>query len=62
MVRYTIFAEFYVDDENLFFTEGKTWALSNQWSIKFLPKLDQLIGKYPDAQISYNTAAEPDND
>jgi hypothetical protein len=49
---------FYVEDENLIFSDGKTWALSNQWSIVFLPQLDELIAKYPGAEISYS-AAEP---
>ncbi|MGJ5041239.1 MULTISPECIES: hypothetical protein [unclassified Bradyrhizobium] len=47
---------FYTDDGDLFFSDGKTWALSNQWSIDFLPQLDQLIAKYPDAKISYSAA------
>jgi hypothetical protein len=47
------FRRFYVDDEDLFFSEGKTWALSNQWSIAFLPQLDLLIEKYPQAKLSY---------
>lgn len=47
------FRRFYVDDEDLFVSEGKTWALSNQWSIAFLPQLDQLIAKYPQAELRY---------
>jgi hypothetical protein len=49
------FNRFYVDDEDIFNSEGKTWALSNQWSINFLPHLDQLIAKYPQAQIAYKS-------
>ncbi len=48
---------FYVDDEDLFFSEGKTWALSNQWSLKFMPDLDKAISKYPTSAISYKVAA-----
>jgi hypothetical protein len=48
---------FYIEDSDLFFSEGKTWALSNQWSIVFLPQLDQLIEKYPEVQMSYSVAA-----
>lgn len=47
------FRRFYVEDEDLFFSEDRTWALSNQWSINFLPQLDQLIAKYPQAEMSY---------
>jgi hypothetical protein len=47
------FRRFYATDGDLFFSEGMTWALSNQWSISRLPELDQLIGKYPQAQLSY---------
>lgn len=47
------FRRFYIDDEDLFSSEQKTWALSNQWSARFLPQLDRLIAKYPDAAIKY---------
>jgi hypothetical protein len=50
------FRRFYVGDEDLFFSENKTWALSNQWSIAFFPQLDQLMAKYPQAMLSYKTA------
>jgi hypothetical protein len=53
---------FYVGDSDLFFSEGKTWALSNQWSIQFLPQLDQLIAKYPDSHLSYSVANQTDDD
>jgi hypothetical protein len=49
---------YYVDDPDLFVSDGKTWALSNQWSIKYIPDLDQLISKYPEAKISYSIAVE----
>jgi hypothetical protein len=52
------FRRFYADDEDLFFSDGKTWALSNQWSISFLPQLDQLIEKYQQAQMRYATAGQ----
>jgi hypothetical protein len=50
------FRRFYVEDENLFFSDNKTWALSNQWSINFLPQLDQLMAKYPQSNLSYKIA------
>jgi hypothetical protein len=40
------------------FSDGKTWALSNQWSINEIPQIDQLIAKYPEAKISYSIAAQ----
>lgn len=44
---------FFVGGDELFFAEGKTWALSNQWSIDWMPMLDKLITDHPSAQISY---------
>jgi hypothetical protein len=49
---------YYLDDEDLFFSDGKTWALSNQWSIKYIPKLEQLIERYPEAKISVHIASQ----
>jgi hypothetical protein len=53
---------FYIDEGELFFSEGKTWALSNQWSIKWIPKLDELIAYYQDVQLSYTVATQPHED
>jgi hypothetical protein len=49
---------YYFADSELFFSDGKTWALSNQWSINEIPQIDQLIAKYPEAKISYSIAAQ----
>lgn len=49
---------YYFDDSDLFFSDGKTWALSNQWSIKYIPNLDQLISRYPETKISYSIAPQ----
>ncbi|MEH6952558.1 hypothetical protein V4R08_14675 [Nitrobacter sp. NHB1] len=49
---------YYFEDPELFISDGKTWALSNQWSITYISNLDQLISKYPDARISYSVAAQ----
>jgi len=49
---------YYFDDQDLFYSDGKTWALSNQWSIAYIPDLDQIISKYPDVKISYSIAAQ----
>jgi hypothetical protein len=50
---------FYVNDEDLFFSGGRTWALSNQWSIAFLPQLNQLIESYPQAGLAYLKSEKP---
>ena len=49
---------YFLDDADLFHSDGKTWALSNQWSIDFIPDLDELISKYPEAKISYFVASQ----
>ena len=49
---------FYFGDSELFKSDGKTWALSNQWSAEYLPLLDRLLAKYPEAGISYCTTAQ----
>jgi hypothetical protein len=49
---------YYFDDGDLFHSDGKTWALSNQWSIRYVPDLDELISKYPEAKIRYSIAAQ----
>ncbi len=50
------FRRYYTEEADLFRSEGKTWALSNQWSLKYLPDLENLIEKYPEAQISFSIA------
>ena len=52
---------YYFDDSDLFVSDGKTWALSNQWSISYIPDLDRLISKYPEAKIRYSIAAQSPN-
>jgi hypothetical protein len=49
---------YYVADGELFHVNGSTYALTNQWSKKRLPGLDQLIAKYPEAAISYTESNE----
>ncbi len=51
---------YFLDEGELIFVNGTTYALSNQWSIKRLPELDQLIAKYPEAGISYSEAVDED--
>jgi hypothetical protein len=48
---------YYFEDQDLFFSDGKTWALSNQWSIKYMSNLDELIARYPEVGITYSVTA-----
>ncbi|MBZ5531351.1 MAG: hypothetical protein LAO20_07965 [Acidobacteriia bacterium] len=43
-------------NEHLINCQGKTYALSNQWSKYDLPALDGLIAKYPQFNIRYSAA------
>jgi hypothetical protein len=49
---------YYAEEDELFHVNGSTYALTNQWSKKRLPGLDQLIARYPQAGISYRKSAE----
>jgi hypothetical protein len=49
---------FFMGDGELFGSEGKTWALSNQWSKYQLPDLDRLIENNPQLKISYAAREE----
>jgi hypothetical protein len=44
---------YFTGQDELFYSEEKTWALSNQWSRYHLPKLDELIAKNPSSGIRY---------
>ena len=44
---------FFLEDSQLIRVDGKTCALSNQWSIKTLPVINQIISAVPQAAISY---------
>ena len=49
---------FFVDVDELFHVDGKTYAVSNQWSKKGLPDLQKLISKHPEASISFAKSSE----
>jgi hypothetical protein len=53
---------YFVEDGELFYSEAKTWALSNQWSLQFIAKLNELIAHYPDAQISFSAFTDTETD
>lgn len=46
---------YYMNDADLLFSDGQTWALSNQWSKDDFPKLQRLIAKYPEVPIEYSS-------
>ena len=49
---------FFTDDGQLFVVGGKTYALSNQWSIANIPQLNEIIARLPAGTMSY-AKAEP---
>ena len=49
---------YFIAEDELLYDEKYTYALSNQWSKKRLPWLDELITKYPDAGISYSKSKD----
>jgi len=51
-------ARFFVESDELFHLGDKTYAISNQWSKKYLPDLERLISKHPGASISFSKAPE----
>jgi hypothetical protein len=48
---------YYAEEGELFHVNGATYALTNQWSKKRLPGLDELIARYPQAGISYRKSS-----
>ena len=51
---------YFCDDDQLFHVDGRTYALSNQWSINTISVVDELIAKLPPAQRL--TRRPPKND
>lgn len=45
---------FFTEDSDLMHFGGKTYALSNQWSMPFLPGLEELIKSVPQQKISFH--------
>jgi hypothetical protein len=44
---------YFCDDGDLFHIGGRTYALSNQWSVNTMPAVDEVIAKLPDGGVSY---------
>jgi hypothetical protein len=52
---------YFCDDGELFHIDGKTYALSNQWSLNTtIPVVDQVIAKLPPGTVSYAKTTEAD--
>jgi hypothetical protein len=50
----------FMQDDELIYCGGKTWALSNQWSRYQIPDLDDAIAKYPNLGMSYVKTTDDD--
>jgi hypothetical protein len=53
-------SRFFCGDEDLVRVNGKTYAITNQWSINHVPALRTIAGSYPELKISF-VKAEPGN-
>jgi hypothetical protein len=51
--QYNLKRYFCDDDEMLFRLNGRTYALSNQWSVNTLPQLEELLALLPDQSIRF---------
>jgi hypothetical protein len=49
---------YFCADGELFRLNGRTWSLSNQWSIDTISIVDELAGRFPALNISYTKSAE----
>lgn len=53
---------FFLDDDALFVSNGRTFALSKMWSIHFLPDLNALLADHPKFGIRYEKAGEEEEE
>ena len=44
---------FFVDDDELFHVDGRTYALTNQWGLNTLDAMEALRAAFPDLRIQY---------
>jgi hypothetical protein len=49
--------KYFINDGELFHLGGRTYALSNQWSVNTMPVIDEIISMLPLGEISYSKAA-----
>ena len=50
----------FIDDEYLIDIEDKTVAISNQWGLPSLPRIDEIIKTVPSTKISYERSNDSD--
>jgi hypothetical protein len=48
---------YFCDTGDLFHIAGRTYALSNQWSVSTISVVDELIAKLPAGSLSYSKTA-----
>ncbi len=51
-------SRFFCDDESLLRLDGKTFAISNQWSISDIPAFQAIADSYPELRLSFAKADE----
>ena len=51
---------YFCSDGELFHINGRTYALSNQWSVNTIPVVDEVISKLPRGAVSYTKEASTD--
>jgi len=51
---------YFCDEEELFHIGGRTYALSNQWSINTIPVVNEVIAQLPPGSLSYAKTGEAD--
>jgi hypothetical protein len=49
---------YFCEDGELFHASGRTYALSNQWSVNTISIVDQLIALMPSGTATYSKASE----
>ena len=53
-------SRYFCDDGELFHITGRTYALSNQWSLNTIPVVDEIIAKLPPGCVSYAKTIDTD--
>ena len=49
---------YFCEDEELFRVNGRTYALSNQWSVNSIDAVDELMAMLPSGAVGYVKAIE----
>jgi hypothetical protein len=56
--QYNLRKYFCFDDDMLFRLNGRTYSLSNQWSVNTLPQLDELLALLPDGSVQFGRESD----